>query len=116
MNNLALIAEFLGTFLFILAILAFTTGNTYMTAGILAILILLFGNFSGADVGSALVIGGTLSLVVVLIGAVSGAHVNPAISLTMFMKGALSSNELAAYILVQILGGLAALYTFRAFA
>ena len=116
MNSLPLLAEFLGTFLLILAMLAFTTGNTYMTAGILAVLILLFGNFGKADVGAALVIGGTLALIVVLIGGVSGGYVNPAISLAMFMKGSLSTNELLSYLAVQFLGGLAALYTFRAFA
>jgi aquaporin Z len=116
MNSLPLLAEFLGTFLLVLAIIAFASGNTYITAGILAVLILLFGNFGNADIGAGLVIGGTLALIVVLIGSVSGAHVNPAVSLSMFLKGALSFNELVAYIVVQLLGGATALYTFRAFA
>jgi hypothetical protein len=38
------------------------------------------------------------------------------VSLAMYLKGALSSQELAAYVVVQLLGGASALYSFNAFA
>ena len=89
MNFLNLLAEFLGTFLLLISILA--TGN-------------------------ALVIGLTLALIIFCIGSLSGGHVNPAVSLAMFVNGALSASELAGYIVSQALGGVAAVYVFRALA
>jgi aquaporin TIP/aquaporin related protein len=81
-------AELVGTFFFILSILA-SAGNPY-------------------------IIGAALALVVLLIGGISGGHVNPAVSFTMFMKGSLSSMELMYYVIAQLAGGLGALYAFRA--
>ena len=90
LSALPLLAEFLGTFLLVLSVLA-----------------------SG---GNAWIVGGTLALVILLVGAMSGGQVNPAVSVAMFLKGALSSQELLAYVAVQILGGAASLYAFDAFA
>jgi len=42
--------------------------------------------------------------------------VNPAVSLAMFVNGALSATELAGYVVSQALGGVAAVYVFRALA
>lgn len=89
-SALPLLAEFLGTFLLTLSILA-----------------------SG---GNAWVIGGTLALVVLLIGNLSGAYVNPAVSVAMFIKGALSTQEFISYAVIQVLGATASLYAFQAFA
>jgi aquaporin Z len=89
-SALPLLAEFLGTFLLTLSILA-----------------------SG---GNAWVIGGTLALVVLLIGNLSGAQVNPAVSLAMFLKGSLSTQEFISYAVIQLLGATASLYAFQAFA
>jgi aquaporin Z len=89
MKTIAAISEFAGTFLLLLSILA--TGNAY-------------------------IIGATLAVVILLIGATSGGHVNPAVSLTMYMKGALSLQELLTYVAVQSLGGISALYAYRTFA
>lgn len=89
LSALPLLAEFLGTFLLVLSIIA-----------------------SG---GNAWVIGGTLAVIILLVGSMSGAHVNPAVSLAMFLKGALSSQELGAYVVVQLLGGAASLYAYNAF-
>lgn len=85
----ALFAEFVGTFALLSAIL-FT--------------------------GSWLWIGATLALVVYTIGGISGAHVNPAVSFAMYMKGTLSMNEYLMYMVVQLAGAFAALYTYRALA
>jgi len=90
MDFVSLIAEFLGTFLLVLSVLA-SGGNAY-------------------------VIGITLAVVVLLTGKLSGAHVNPAISVTMFVKGGLSVKELMGYIVAQVLGGVSSLYAYRVFA
>lgn len=66
---LPLLSEFLGTFLLTLAIIA-SGGNPWVT-------------------------GAALALVILLVGAMSGAYVNPAVSLAMYLKGALSAQELA---------------------
>ena len=42
-------------------------------------------------------------------GAISGGHFNPAVSVMMFMKNALSLDNLPFYIIAQVLGGLGAL-------
>lgn len=89
MNTLAAISEFAGTFLLLLSILA--TGNAF-------------------------IIGATLAIIILLIGATSGGHVNPAVSIAMYVKGALSLNELIAYVASQTLGGVAAVYAYRSFA
>ncbi len=89
MNTLIALSEFTGTFLLLLSILA--TGN-------------------------AIIIGATLAVIILLIGATSGGHVNPAVSLAMYIKGALSMNELMMYVASQTLGGVAAVYAYRSFA
>jgi aquaporin Z len=90
LSALPLLAEFLGTFLLTLTIIA-SGGNPW-------------------------IVGGSLALVILLVGTMSGAYVNPAVSLAMFLKGALSTQELAGYVVVQLLGGASALYAYNAFA
>jgi len=89
MNVLPLVAEFFGTFALLMAI--FVTGNAF-------------------------VIGGTLAVLVLLLGDVSGAHVNPAVSLAMLLKGAMSSTEFVSYSVVQLAGATAAYYAYKALA
>jgi aquaporin Z len=89
MNMLPLVAEFFGTMILLLSILA--TGN-------------------------ALVIGGTLALNVYLLGGISGSHVNPAVSLAMLLKGAISMSEFVTYSMAQLAGGAAAWYAYKALA
>jgi aquaporin Z len=81
------VAEYVGSFFFILAIFA-----------------------SG---GNPLVIGAALALVIFLIAAVSGGHVNPAVSLAMYMNGALKPVDLFSYVFVQLLGGASAYYAYK---
>ena len=89
MDSLALLAEFLGSFLLTLSV--FASGGTWW------------------------VVGGTLALIILLIGRLSGGHVNPAISAAVFMKGSLSLNELIAYVACQVAGGVSSFYVFRIF-
>lgn len=87
MRSSAYLAEYLGSFFFILVIL--------MSAG------------------NAFVIGGTLALVVLLIGGVSGAHVNPAVSVAQYLQGSLRPSDLLAFVFVQLLGGASAFYAYQ---
>jgi aquaporin Z len=89
MNIVPILAEFLGTFFLLTAILF--TGNW-------------------------LAIGLTLSGIIYVIGNVSGGHVNPAVSIALYLKGSLGLNELVPYIVAQVLGGVGALYTYNSFA
>jgi aquaporin Z len=89
-DSVALLAEFLGTFLFILSVFA-SGGNAY-------------------------VIGATLAVTILLTAKLSGGHHNPAISLAMYAKGSLGFSELLGYMAAQFAGGLASLYAYRVFA
>ena len=80
-------AELLGTYFFVLAVIA-----------------------SG---GNAIVCGGALALVIILVGGISSAFLNPAVSLAMFIQGSLTVVDLLAYVGAQMLGGLAAVMTYQ---
>jgi glycerol uptake facilitator-like aquaporin len=82
MFAIRLLAEFVGTFFFVSVILS-TGDSIAVAAGLLATLF--------------------------FIGKVSGGHVNPAVSATMYAKGAISLRTFLGYVVVQFLGGLAAL-------
>jgi aquaporin Z len=84
-NNL--IAEFLGTLLLVLSILA-----------------------SG---GNPLFIGLTLSIVIFFAGKTSGGHVNPAVSFAMYLRKRISMNDFLAYVVAQMLGGVTSVYLFK---
>ena len=81
------LAEYLGTFFFILSILASN--------------------------GNPLVVGGALALVIYLIAGHSGGHVNPAVSAVMHLNGSLSQSKLAYYIVAQVLGAVSAYYAYK---
>jgi len=87
MRTSAYLAEYLGSFFFILAIL-----------------------MSG---GNALVIGAALALTVVLIGGISGAHVNPAVSVAQYLQGSLHPVDLLSFVFAQLVGGASAFYAYR---
>ena len=82
-----LVAEFLGSFLLMASILA-----------------------SG---GNFLIIGATLGVIVFLIGGISGAAVNPAVSAGLWFSGSLSTQMFVLYSLVEVLGGVAAAYSYK---
>ncbi len=55
-----------------------------------------------------LAIGCALMIMVYMGGHVSGAHYNPAVTLAVWMRGSLSSREVAPYMISQVLGALVA--------
>lgn len=81
-----LLAEFLGTFILVTAIL-FTGQPLFIAAGFLA--------------------------AITIAGSISGGHVNPAVSLAMFANGDLSAGALTQYMGAQFAGALFALLVFR---
>jgi glycerol uptake facilitator-like aquaporin len=80
------LAEFLGTFVLVTAIL-FTGKPIIIAAGIL--------------------------LAISMIGPLSGGHINPAVSFVMAMKGDLPWGRFPQYVLAQLLGAYSALLIFR---
>lgn len=79
----AFLAEFLGTFILLLAILM-TGQPLFIAAGFL--------------------------MAITLAGGISGAHLNPAVSVA---KGDLAAARLPVYIVAQVAGALAALAVFK---
>jgi glycerol uptake facilitator-like aquaporin len=55
--------------------------------------------------GNTLPTGAILVVLITILGPISGAHFNPAVSAVFMVKGALSRNEAAAYVVAQIAGG-----------
>ena len=86
-TNLSYLAEYLGSFFFILVIFA-----------------------SG---GNALVIGAALAAAIFLVGGHSGGHLNPAVSIAMYSNGAIAPIHLGYYVIAQILGALSAFYAYK---
>ena len=64
--------------------------------------------------GQPILIAIALLLVILIGGGISGGHFNPAVSVMFYAKGALTSQDLLAYICAQVLGGLAALAAYLA--
>ena len=86
MNLLAVLVEFLGTFLFMSVIVA--TGNP-------------------------LAIGATLAILILLGGAVSGGHFNPAVTTMMLYNRGIAADNAIAYILVQVAAALLAVSVYN---
>lgn len=86
MNLLPLVGEFVGTFLLTMSVFAS---------------------------GSPVVIGLTLAIVVFVLSDISGGNVNPAISMAMYVKGALSAVEFFTYSFAQCAGAVSAWYAYK---
>ena len=86
MNVMRYLVEFVGTFIFLSVIL--TQGKPIPIA-VALLAVIYFG------------------------GAISGGHFNPAVSVMVFFKKALSGIDLPFYIIAQVLGGLLALQFFN---
>lgn len=89
----ALIAEFIGTFALV-----------FVGAGAGAL-------GTGGLVGVAFAHGLILITFIYALGDVSGTHVNPAVTIAVLAAGKIAPVRAAAYVVVQLLGGVAAAWT-----
>lgn len=86
------IAELVGTFVFVFAIIGAVNSGSPLTP---------------------LVIGFALMVMVYATGHISGAHLNPAVSVGVWLRGAIGVADLIAYVVAQLVGAaLAALLSF----
>ena len=92
-----LLAEFLGTAL----LLACVVGSGIMGVN------LAQGNDAIALLANAGATAGILYVLIVVFGPVSGAHFNPAVTLVMRLRGELSTPQAIAYIAVQVIAAIA---------
>ncbi len=88
-------AEFAGTAL----LLAIVVGSGIMGETLAG------GNAAVALLGNSIATGAGLYVLICVLGPVSGAHFNPAVSLTFWRCGELSTGLLAAYVVAQVCGG-----------
>ena len=82
-------AEFLGTFFLVAVVIG---------SGIIALL------------GNTIPTGAILYVIIKMFGSISGAHFNPVVSFIFFLRKELSGSDLYKYIIVQIAGGLVAVF------
>ncbi len=69
------------------------------------------GNVAVALLANTMATGAILFVLIAILAPLSGAHFNPAVSLVMAARGALPWKDVAPYIAVQLLGGLAGALT-----
>ena len=65
--------------------------------------------------GNWAAIGAALSVAVLLGGKISGGAFNPAVAISLYSAGKLAKSDLLPYIVVEILGGLAAFFVYAKF-
>ena len=63
--------------------------------------------------GNWAAIGGALAIAVLLGGPVSGGSYNPAVTIALYSAGKLEKPDVVPYIIVEILGALAAFYAYQ---
>ncbi len=72
------------------------------------------GNVAIALLGNTLPTGAILVVLILIFGPLSGAHFNPAVTLAFALRGEFPWRELAAYIAVQIVGGVVGVFAAHA--
>ena len=92
-----LVAEGLGTLL----LLATVIGSGIMAENLAG------GNDAVALLGNTLATGAILAVLITMFGPISGAHFNPAVTLAFLLRREIDARTAAAYLVVQIAGGLA---------
>jgi len=65
--------------------------------------------------GNWAAIGGALAVAALLGGPISGGAFNPAVAISLFAAGKITKADLIPYIIVEILGALAAFYVYKKF-
>lgn len=92
-----LVAEALGTGILV---------ATVVGSGIMAER-LAGGNQAIALLGNTIPTGAILVVIITILGPLSGAHFNPAVTLVFATRGSMPWSEVAPYVVVQCLGGIA---------
>lgn len=92
-----LAAEFIGT----LFLLAAVIGSGIMGEALAG------GNDAIALLGNTAATGAMLAVLITVFGPISGAHFNPAVTLAFVLRREIAGSLAAAYIVAQVLGGLA---------
>ena len=94
------IAEFIGTFFLVAVVI----GSGIMAQNLSA------GNMGIALLGNTIPTGAILYVIIKMFGPASGAHFNPAVSFVFFLRKELSGTDLYKYIIVQVIGGMVAVF------
>jgi aquaporin Z len=94
-------AEFLGTFWLVLG----GCGSAVLAAG--------YPDLGIGFAGVSLAFGLTVLTMAYAIGHISGCHLNPAVSVGLVVAGRFKAAELAPYVVVQVLGAIAAAFLLR---
>ena len=92
-----LVAEALGTLL----LLATVIGSGIMAENLAG------GNDAVALLGNTLATGAILAVLITMLGPISGAHFNPAVTMAFLVRREIDARTAAAYMGVQVVGGLA---------
>ena len=71
--------------------------------------------FTIVSTGNWAAIGAALGIAVLLGGPISGGAYNPAVVISLYSDGKLTKSEVLPYIIVEILGGLAAFFVYKKF-
>ena len=94
------IAEFVGTFFLVAVVI----GSGIMAENISG------GNTGITLLGNTIPTGAILYIIIKMFSPISGAHFNPAVSFVFLLKKELNPPDLLKYIIVQIMGGLLAVF------
>ena len=77
--------------------------------GTMFLVFVIFATGNWAAIGAALAIAALLG------GPISGGAYNPAVAISLYSAGKLAKADLIPYIIVEILGGLAAFFVYKKF-
>jgi aquaporin Z len=75
----------------------------------------MFLMFTVFATGNWLAIGAALAINVLLGGSISGGAFNPAVAIGLYASGKIAKSDVIPYVIVEILGALAAFYAYKNF-